>query len=793
MHSTVVKLQKTIRRSSSIGKELGDRTDDYAKHARDDLKTAREMLGHAIEDLQHVLKVGHKTKNTKPTLTKTIDQIIVWLTAVRTYQTTCVDEINNDKIRKDMQKKLEKANKHTFNSQKIIFNVAKILQDFGIDLSDSKSNGHRRLLEGGEVIDQHGFPSWLKVNDSWQKHRVQKHNRAAWIPSDRISISITAHCHGRLYLRGMKYEKKPVVVVFQNCKITGSPEVIGEVKSYLGRPWKARSRVAVMKSEIGDVIRPEGWVECDSPEGRIIKIHACLGSFSSSVFCPLNRLNPPVSLAAVSVSAGGVRVRGISIGVVVSGNRVRLAGHLCPWEFGAIGDGVKDDTNAFKKAWDCICQSHNQNQTHLPILIVPHGYTFILQSTISQVDGTLMPPDGPKSWPKNNKKHRWLVFYRINNMTIKGRGLIDGRGQQWWDLPCKPHKGPHGSTLPGPCDSPVAITFLKCTNLSLQELKIKDSPNFNLRFDSCTSEGDGVTGDDCVSVGTGCYNVDMKNITCLQGHGISIGSLGKHNSGAWVSNITVRDTTIKQTKNGVRIKTWQGGHGAVIGVKYDNILMENVRNPIIIDQNISLAEVELLPVEGQMVLDAFCWNVYGQMETMTIPPKCAKLPLELLSITTFSFFLEKSMLPLSISATGKRKTSGNEIKECETVSCQNIRKLVKDGFIIRKPTKIHSRSRARRMKEAKRKGRHSGYGKRKGTREARLPTKILWMRRMRVLRRLLRNVFKNKRVLMESIHKSKAEKAREKTLSDQFEAKRAKNKASRERKLARREERLAQV
>ena len=152
-------------------------------------------------------------------------------------------------------------------------------------------------------------------------------------------------------------------------------------------------------------------------------------------------------------------------------------------------------------------------------------------------------------------------------------------------------------------------------------------------------------------------------------------------------------------------------------------------------------------------------------------------------------------LAAAVLKCGKRKVwmDPSEVSNIAVAnSRQSVRSMIKNGMIVKKHNLMHSRARVNIRHEAKARGNHTGYGKRHGTMNARIPEKLLWMRRIRVLRRLLRkyrdagkidkhmyahfyalakgNRYKTKRVLIEQIHRKKGEDKKEKQLAEQATA-----------------------
>ncbi|KAH7575857.1 hypothetical protein JRO89_XS02G0232700 [Xanthoceras sorbifolium] len=73
--------------------------------------------------------------------------------------------------------------------------------------------------------------------------------------------------------------------------------------------------------------------------------------------------------------------------------------------------------------------------------------------------------------------------------------------------------------------------------------------------------------------------MDRKRCLC-------IGSLGKNSEEPGVQNVTVKTATFTGTQNGLRIKSWgRPSNGFARNILFQHAVMQNVQNPIIIDQN----------------------------------------------------------------------------------------------------------------------------------------------------------------------------------------------------------------
>ncbi|KAI3513798.1 hypothetical protein L1887_11962 [Cichorium endivia] len=287
------------------------------------------------------------------------------------------------------------------------------------------------------------------------------------------------------------------------------------------------------------------------------------------------------------------------------------------YNYGASGSGEIDDSHAFVNAWRDACKVRTQYAR----VIVPEG-TFLLnplmfsgpcnpQSIHFKVLGTIISTGSPESW-NGRDPSQWIAFKDVTGLNVYGSGVVDGQGMGWWDQSCRDHPKLEGCTKL----APTIIKFISCKEGTLSNINIVNSPqthvlifiskgfnvdNVTIRSPERSPNTDGIhihssqfvnitnsmigTGDDCISIGDYTSNIDIANIECGPGHGISIGSLGKNKEVAMVENIRVHDSTLKGTTNGARIKTWQGGQGNIRHVTFENIVFDAVNNPIIIDQN----------------------------------------------------------------------------------------------------------------------------------------------------------------------------------------------------------------
>ncbi|CAN1156160.1 unnamed protein product, partial [Linum perenne] len=126
-----------------------------------------------------------------------------------------------------------------------------------------------------------------------------------------------------------------------------------------------------------------------------------------------------------------------------------------------------------------------------------------------------------------------------------------------------------------------------CQNVKVQGVRVSaagNSPNTDgIHVQSST----GVTimnsrigtGDDCISIGPGTTNLWIEIISCGPG-------LGKQFNESGVENVTVKSIIFTGTENGVRIKSWgRPSTGFARGILFQHAVMNNVHNPIVIDQN----------------------------------------------------------------------------------------------------------------------------------------------------------------------------------------------------------------
>jgi polygalacturonase len=288
-------------------------------------------------------------------------------------------------------------------------------------------------------------------------------------------------------------------------------------------------------------------------------------------------------------------------------------------DYGAIGDGITLDSPALQRALDAA--AHIGGGT----IFIPAG-KYVVGSIFLRDNITLFIDAGAVLLGSQNLADYPIVTMRwegvtqpthapliagdgLKNIAVTGRGIIDGRGERWWQLHrAKTLDAPRprliafsnstnvlieGVTL---TNSPAwTINPVRCENVTVDQVTIRnpaDSPNTDgINPDSCRnvhiSNCHIDVGDDCVTIKSGietesqellvpCENITITNCTMVHGHGGIV--IGSEMSGG-VRNVVISNCVFVGTDRGIRLKSRRGRGGIVEDIRASNIVMTDVLCP----------------------------------------------------------------------------------------------------------------------------------------------------------------------------------------------------------------------
>ncbi|KFY09212.1 hypothetical protein V491_08329 [Pseudogymnoascus sp. VKM F-3775] len=268
----------------------------------------------------------------------------------------------------------------------------------------------------------------------------------------------------------------------------------------------------------------------------------------------------------------------------------------------SLGDTSQDDTPAIKAA---ITSCGNGGT-----IVLPAGLTYSIRTMLDftgctncdfQFEALLKVSSDTDYWATQDAVILMKNIQGVKFRSVTGTGVIDGNGQNAWDIFAS------DSSL----KRATILNVIGGSDLVASGFRIKNPPNVfinqkggatNMNYASLTMDAtskstnlpkntDGfdvgestyttitdvkITNyDDCIAFKAGCNYVTVDGITCSgASHGLSVGSLGKTNADT-VQNVYVTNAVMNDCTKAVGIKLYNGGssHGSstVSNVTYDGV------------------------------------------------------------------------------------------------------------------------------------------------------------------------------------------------------------------------------